>query len=346
MRFESHPSQYSRSMALGGGLDIPLSHRFRWGPANSIISSKVPQFVRRHSERTETLPHGWNGNQFRRLFDYCIVLQRPNGHRHKCVRGTQGLQINQPLVRVTGPFSRLTLENGGEFREAHMRPHYSFLVLCAVVVGVCSPGLAQSEVQNRTLVVNDHRGDAVVYRINGKSYVSLETIARIANGSLTTVGNEIHLTLASPSGAAASQAHAGETNKMSDEFLRAAIEELSVLNEWHSTLANAIQQGVPGDGSRFSSYQDRAAHSLSLATISASNIADQNSLRLLQNHFSQVDNWTRKLIQERKAMSTANYSLTPDALDKDAQYQQIENCSKSLRNMLTAGKFEDVQSCH
>lgn len=227
-----------------------------------------------------------------------------------------------------------------------MRPHHSLLVLCVVVVGVCSACFAQSEVQHRTLVVNDHRGDAVVYRINGKSYVSLETIARIANGSLTTVGNEIHLTLVSPSGTAVPQAHAVETSKMSDEFLRAAIEDLAVLNEWHSALADAIQQGVPGDGSRFSTYHDRATQGLSLATISASNPADQNALRLLQNHLSQVDNWTRKLIQERKSMNTANYSLTPDALDSDSQYQQIKNCSKSLRTMLTSAKFDDVQSCH
>jgi len=229
--------------------------------------------------------------------------------------------------------------------KAYMRPPLSVFSLAVVVVGLCSLCLSQSEVQNRTLVVNDHRGDAIIYRINGKSYVSLETIARIANGSLTTVGNEIHLTFA-VAGFSPQQTHAGETGKMSDDFLKAAVDDLALLNEWHSTLADAIQQGVPGDGSRFSSYHDRAAHGLSLATIAAANPSDQNALRLLQNNFSQVDSWTRKLVQERKTMNTGNYSLTPDSLDKDPQYQQIENCSKSLRNMLTSGRFDDVQSCH
>jgi hypothetical protein len=220
------------------------------------------------------------------------------------------------------------------------------LVLAAVVT-LSFLASAQSEVQKRTLVVNDQRGEAVIYSIDGKSFIALETIARIVNGSVRTEGEAIIVTLPGCSHAAEqAQPHTPDTGQMSDEFSKAAIEELAALKEWHGTLAKAIQQGVPGDGSRLTTFHDRAAQGLSLATIAASNSSDQNALHLLQNHFSQVDAWTRKLVQERKTMSTANYSLTPNALDNDAQYQQIANCSKFLQKMLTSGRFEDNASCH
>jgi hypothetical protein len=149
----------------------------------------------------------------------------------------------------------------------------------------------------------------------------------------------------SPDAAATSQS-AAVHNGMTDEFMKAGIQDLALIKNWHTTLAHAIQRGVPGDGSQLVAFHDKAAEGLRLATVAAANPSDQNALQLLTNHFNQVDNWTRKLVQERKSLSTANYSVTPNALESDSQYQQIAACSQFLGNMLAAGQYEDGASCH
>lgn len=218
-------------------------------------------------------------------------------------------------------------------------------LLAIVGVLLAAPGaLAQSEVQKRTLVINGHSGQAVVYRINDKSFVALETIVQIGNGSLTREGDQMIVTL--PTATTAEAEGRTVVTGMSPEFSSAAIKGLGILREWYTTLAQAILKGVPGDGSHFVVFHNRAAEALSLATVAAASPPDKNALALLSNHFAQVDNWTRKLVQERKAMSTGKYSMTPNALDNDAQYQQIAHCSKFLATMLTSRAFEDNFACH
>jgi hypothetical protein len=64
------------------------------------------------------------------------------------------------------------------------------------------PGLALSQAvqQSRTLIVNGQPGQVKVTEIDGRSYVDLESLVRIANGTLGFRGNQITLTL--PSSAA------------------------------------------------------------------------------------------------------------------------------------------------
>jgi hypothetical protein len=204
----------------------------------------------------------------------------------------------------------------------------------------------QSELQKRTLVINGQSGEATIYHINGQSYVDLETLARIGNGTLSFRGRDIILTLpVSDVAAAPSNAPLADSG-MSAEFMRSAVQALSIIKEWHTTLAHAIQRGAPGDGSRLVVFHDRAAEGLRLATVAASSSADQDALKVLNNHFNQVDSWTRKLIKERKAMSTGNYSMTPNALDNDSEYQKIVSCGSFLGKMLIEGRYSYDGACH
>jgi hypothetical protein len=222
----------------------------------------------------------------------------------------------------------------------------SKLLLAVAVLAFAAVASAQSELQRRTLVVNGQSGDVIIYRIDGKAFIALEELVRIGQGSLSFQGNEIILTLpVSPAVAAPPQTPVVDPG-MSTEFMRAAVQDLAIIKDWHTTLALAIQRGVPGDGSRLSVFHDRAAEGLRLATVAASSSSDQQALQLLGNHFTQVERWTRKLVQERKSMSTANYSVTPNALESDAQYQQIASCSKFLGTMLVGVRYEDDASCH
>jgi len=205
--------------------------------------------------------------------------------------------------------------------------------------------LGQSHQQKRTLVVNGQSGDATVVQIDGRSYIDLETLARIANGSLSFQGTQIILTIpqSSANAAPATTADSG----LSTDFMRAAIQDLATIKEWYSTLAYAIQRGVPGDGGRVFTYRDKAAHDLTLATAAVSTDSDRSALRLLTTHFNKVEKWSNMLVESRKSLGTANYSMSPDALNNDPLYQTINRCSQFLNTMLASGKFEDDRSsCH
>jgi len=133
---------------------------------------------------------------------------------------------------------------------------------------------------------------------------------------------------------------------MTKNFMTAALSDLALIKDWHTTIAYALQRGVPGDGNRLIIFHDRAAEGLRLATVEASSQSDHDALQLLTNHFNQVDRWKHKMIDARKSMSTANYSMTPDALEKDPDYQTVASCSQFLSTMLAGGKYEDKGSCH
>jgi hypothetical protein len=210
--------------------------------------------------------------------------------------------------------------------------------------------LAQASQQQRTLVVNGQSGAATIVQINGRSYIDLETLARIANGSLAFQGNQIVLTIPSSSADVPAMVPADRQPTapgLSIDFMKAAIQDLATIKEWYSTLAYAIQRGVPGDGSRVFIYRDKAAQGLKLATVAASNDSDQSALQLLTTHFNNVQRWGNTLVESRKSLGTANYSMSPSALNDDPLYQTITRCSQFLATMLAGGKFEDDgSSCH
>jgi len=203
--------------------------------------------------------------------------------------------------------------------------------------------VAQSELQTRTLVVNGQSGTAVIYRIHNQSFVDLESLARIGNGSVSFQGDQIILTFPAPATPVSTSTPVDQG--MTRAFMSAAVQDLALIKDWHTTMAHAVQRGVPGDGSRLVVFHDRAAEGLRLATVDASSHSDQEALQLLTNHFNQVDHWKRKLVDARKSMSTANYSLTPDALEKDPEYQKIVSCGQFLGTMLAGGQYQDSASC-
>jgi hypothetical protein len=215
----------------------------------------------------------------------------------------------------------------------------SIAVVSLILTGVMA---AQDAFHEKTLVVNGHTGTAMVYTISGKAYVDLETLARIGNGSIGFSGDKIIVTL----NADAHSSHQKPATGMSNDFMRAALQDLSILKEWSTTLAHAIQRGVPGDGSRLVVFHDRAADGLRLAKVAASNQSDEDALRLLTNQFNTVSRWNDKLVAERKSMSTGKYSMNPNALANDETYQKITGCAKFLGTMLPSGQFHDDRACN
>ena len=224
----------------------------------------------------------------------------------------------------------------------------------SVRLGVLIAGLtvsmiarAQSQQQTRTVVINGHSGQATVFQIDGHSYIDLETLARIANGSVSFQGGQI--VLAFPSDGVASsptKPAAADSSSLSGDFSRAAVQELGILKNWESAMGYALQKAVPGDGSRMVVFRNRATEGLRLAGVAATTDPDRSAMQLLTNHFHQVDSWYNTLVEARKSMSTADYSLSEEGVSSDPAYQKISACSKFLGAMLATGKYSDDGSCH
>jgi len=210
--------------------------------------------------------------------------------------------------------------------------------------------LAQASSQTETLVVNGRTGEAMVVRLNGRTYVDLESLARIAGGSLTFQGNQVVLSL--PGSNATAPATSPDVNNppvptgMSRDFREAAIETLARMREWATTIANAIRYGYPIIYESAADYREKAGTSLRQASANASTEADHNALALLTNEFQNVQSWSNELIEAKKDMATAKYAMSNDTLRNEPLSQKIINCGHFLGAMLGSGDFKDDLSCH
>jgi hypothetical protein len=222
---------------------------------------------------------------------------------------------------------------------------WRFALAFLILVGVA---VTQASHKTRPLVINGHRGEVIVYQIDGKSFVDLESLVRLTNGSISFHEEQIMLTLpaASESTTLLADNHHAANLSLSSEFMREAVQTLASLKDWTDKLAYAATRGVPGDGSRLVVLHDRAAESIRLARVASSSNADHSAFLLLTNEFDIVSNWNDKLIRERKSMDTGKYSMSENALNADEHYQKIVNCGKFLGTMIPSGQFQDDYACH
>jgi len=199
--------------------------------------------------------------------------------------------------------------------------------------------------QNWTLVITGRSGQAPVLRKDGKSYVDVEALAQLTNGSLGFKGNQITLTLPgesnAPAPAAATNPPAANTG-FSKEFLKAGIEQMSVIREWRSALVNAVQNGYPVTDAFAANYRGQAATALRLASVAVSTDSDRNAYQLLSNEFDNMQTLSNKIVAARQNM---NYT-SGDALKDDPLDQKILSCARSLAAMAASGQFQDDGTCH
>ena len=218
-----------------------------------------------------------------------------------------------------------------------------WLILLVLLI----PGLALSQVvqQGRTLVVNGQPGQVKVMEIDGRSYVDLESLARIANGTLSFSGKQTTLTLPSSApgtGSAATPSSPPANSGFSKEFLRAGIEEMALIREWRSALVNSIDNNYPIQETWLESYRGRAFTSLGLASVAASTDSDRSAAQLLSNEFDNMKALSVQLLAERKSMQ----HVSPEHLKDDPLNQKILTCARSLASMAVGGQFVDDASCH
>jgi hypothetical protein len=225
---------------------------------------------------------------------------------------------------------------------------YLLAALFLVVPGIV---LSQDANQNRTLIINGQSTKVPVIQLNGRSYVDLEALAKAANGSLSSAGSWVALsvplgttTAAPPAPAATSvSAPAPASNPgFSKGFLNAGIEEMATLREWHTALASAIQNGYPVTAGILAPYRAQATTNLRLVSVAVSNDSDRRGYQLLSNVFQNMVKLTDKYVAMRANMTY----ISPDALQNDRLNQRLVSCGHSLASMEANGQFIDDGSCN
>jgi hypothetical protein len=208
-------------------------------------------------------------------------------------------------------------------------------LLAASFVALPLLALPQSVRQMRTLVVNGQSGEASVVEAGGRTYVDLEALTGIASGSLVFHDDQIVLTIT------ASSTEPTADSAFSKAFMRAAIEELSVIREWRNSLKNAIERSYPINDDWLSLYRGQAVDGLQRASVEATTDADRSALQLLTNEFNNMDALADKYLEKGEAVE-----YTPhDALKDDPMHQRILTCARSLAAMISNGKFVEDGSC-
>ncbi len=221
--------------------------------------------------------------------------------------------------------------------------------ILAVLLAASGMAFAQVERQSRTLVVNGHSGQATVLQDNGRAYVDLGALAQIANGSVSFAADRIVLTLPPSTAGGAVSAEPAEPPQqsgLSRNFMKAAIEEIALIREWASPMANAINNGYPIQEQWVDGYREQAANGLRLASVAATTDDDKNALQLLTNEFNGVTEWSSKLVKAQKNMDMAKYSMSPGKLRDEPLSQRLITCWRFLSSMLGSGSFQDDSSCH
>jgi hypothetical protein len=223
----------------------------------------------------------------------------------------------------------------------------AFVGRMIVVVALAVPTLALAQVvrQTRTLVVNGHSGDTAIVEIEGRSYVELEALVRIANGALRFNGNQISVSLPAGGGGSdrvsATSATPPANPGFSKDFLRAGIEQMAVIREWRVALTNAIERGYPVTEDWVGAYRSQATQNLRLASVAASTDADRNAVRLLGSELNNMNQLNQRFLDANQSMTM----VATDALKGDPLDQKIVNCGHSLAAMASSGQFVDDGSC-
>src|ERR1700733_12399018 len=163
-------------------------------------------------------------------------------------------------------------------------------------------GFSQADQQTGTLIVSGHPGQARVTHINGQSYVAVDALARLINGSLGYQGSQITLTLPTASSA---EGNVPPSNRpanpaFSKDFLKAGIETMSDIREWRSALLNAVENGYPVMEAGMAQYRAQATTNLHLTSVATTTDSDHNAFTLLSKEFDHMQELSNRILTMRK----------------------------------------------
>jgi hypothetical protein len=209
--------------------------------------------------------------------------------------------------------------------------------------------------QRHTLIVNGSSTHVPVIYVNRQAYVGLEALAKVLQGSISSSGPLVALSLPANStvqpisSTNSSETHAAVPTQpapaepgFSREFLNAGIEAMSTIREWHTALQTAIENGIPLSAGLLQPYRAQATTDLRLASVAANTDADHSAFELLNYVYVNVGKLSDKYVEMRARLSY----IAPDALQNDDLNKRIIKCGHFLASMDASGHFSDDGSCH
>lgn len=212
-----------------------------------------------------------------------------------------------------------------------------FPAVALLLVGAFSA----QRVPDKKLIVNGMTTGMAVLQIDGHSYVDIETLAQITNGSIKSEPDRIVLTIpSSSSGVVAAQTEQG----LSKPFASAAIATLAEMKEWRGALGTLVTYGLAVDGTWTQIYHQRVETSIEQASVAASTDSDRNALQLLNTQFANLARWESVVTAERRDLNGAR-TVAPNSLQNDPVLTKFSSCSKFLSTMLGSGLFADNSNC-
>jgi hypothetical protein len=216
------------------------------------------------------------------------------------------------------------------------------LAKLAVLLILPIAATAQAPQQAATLAIAGQPERASLVQINGKSYVDVESLARITHGSIRFQGNQTILTLP---GSASTTVQPVQTNKppqLSENFLRAEIEELTAIREWRVAIVTAVQTNNPVTENWVGGLRRSAESKLTLATAAATTDPDRNAVALLHNEYTNMQQMSDQFL----AMHSKSSYSAPDSFDNNPLDQNILSCAHGLASMAATKQFQDEATCH
>ena len=251
-----------------------------------------------------------------------------------------------------------------------------FFVRLGLVLAIPVSLFAQS-IPNKTLVVNGKTVEAAVRQIDGHSYVDVETVAQLTNGTFIVDPHQVVLNIpvANPSTAAAATpakpaakstaatavesaapavaasapvntvAPAEPPPGISRGFATAAIGAVADMREWRGATSAMITHGLALGDAWAESYHERVQEGLRQAQLAAVTDSDRSALQLLQSEADNLTTWWNGVLAARQNLNGAA-TIDPDALQNDTALAKIRACSQFLNSMLVSGDFADNSNCH
>ncbi|MFZ0213043.1 MAG: hypothetical protein WBE20_12685 [Candidatus Acidiferrales bacterium] len=215
------------------------------------------------------------------------------------------------------------------------------VMLAGIALSLAGALFAQS-VPDKQLRING-KAAGTVLQVKGHSYVDIETVAKLTNGSVTFGPNQIVLTI--PASTANTSATPPPSKKgLSRNFADAAIGALAEMREWKGAVGTMVTYGLAVSGTWAQTYHDRAETSLAQASVAASTNSDRNALQLLNNQYNNLSKWASGVEADRQALNGAK-TVEPNALQNDPALAKFTECDRFLSSMLISGVFTDNGSC-
>jgi hypothetical protein len=209
----------------------------------------------------------------------------------------------------------------------------ALLILSANCIG-------QTPQKTSTFTITGHAGEAQVLQVNGKSYIEIQTLARLTQGTLSFKADQTILTL--PPADSNGQASAPHVEAgFSRAFVQAGIEEIGVIREWRIAIVNAVQNNSPVSEDWVFGQNRLADKNLALASAAASTNDDRNAFPLLSAEFSNMQKLSELYLAVRKQATF----ISPDTFDNSLLEQQILNCARDFVSMTENHEFQDQPAC-